>query len=351
MVRPSLLRSTLIALAVPKRALAIAVVAIPLLLAQVRLSREPLAGLVGAAMIGAFILLGPLTWRALFRDPDASPNTFDAPFGRLVVFATMGAGTVALTGVVFPRLFGLGPTLMTTNASLIVSMALFWVGGYGLGRDIDLEAGLARARARADDLGRQAEHARLLALRSHLDPHFLFNTLNAIAEWCREDPEMAERSIMRLSQMLRTILGASRRTSWSLPEELAVCRELFELHLVRDPDLFELEIASGMDFADVRVPPLVLLPLCENAVKHGPRGSRRGRIVVSAEKKGEGVEVTVENPGGYAGPRAGGEGIALVEQRLALAHGARATLRLRDLGDRTRATVELPRGREPEVET
>src|SRR4030095_12586183 len=70
---------------------------------------------------------------------------------------------------------------------------------------------------RRGDLGRGAERAELLALRSPLDPHFLFNTLNAIAEWCREDGEIAERAVMRLSAMLRTVLaggGASTSALW-----------------------------------------------------------------------------------------------------------------------------------------
>ena len=53
---------------------------------------------------------------------------------------------------------------------------------------------------------RDAESARLLALKNHLDPHFLFNTLNAIAEWCRTDGEVAERAVLQLSSMLRVIL-------------------------------------------------------------------------------------------------------------------------------------------------
>ena len=92
-----------------------------------------------------------------------------------------------------------------------MSLALFLVGGFGLGRDIWFEDRLARAEARAVALAREAERAQLLALRAHLDPHFLFNTLNAIAEWCREDGETAERAVLRLSAMLRTVLGRRAR--------------------------------------------------------------------------------------------------------------------------------------------
>ena len=75
--------------------------------------------------------------------------------------------------------------------SLLVEVALFWVGGWGLARDIDFEENLRKERARARELLREKEHAELMALKSHLDPHFLFNTLNAIAEWCRADGRVA----------------------------------------------------------------------------------------------------------------------------------------------------------------
>ncbi len=351
MPAPSLLRSTLRALLVPRRLVPILVIAIPLVVAQHRYSAERWAAPLGAIMCLAFLLLGPVAWRALFP-PDVLSGrpTFGAPFGRLVVYAMLGAGTVALLGDLLPQWFGLGETLMTSDTSLFVSMALFWVGGYGLGRDIDLELGLADARARADAYAHEAERARLLALRAHLDPHFLFNTLNAIAEWCREDGEVAERATLRLSDMLRTILDASRRSAWPLADEIALCRHLFELHLVRDAEAFALAWRVGADVPAVQVPPMILLPLCENAVKHGPAAGHRGTIELGIDADDDGIALWVENPGAYAGPRVGGEGVELVRSRLAHAYVGRATLSVTGKGDRTRAVIRLPAVARPEVE-
>ena len=92
---------------------------------------------------------------------------------------------------------------------MLVCLALFLVGGWGLARDIWFERRLARAEAQVVGLAREAERAQLMALRTHLDPHFLFNTLNAIAEWCRQDGETAERAVLQLSAMLRTVLALS----------------------------------------------------------------------------------------------------------------------------------------------
>src|SRR4029077_13534367 len=136
----------------------------------------------------------------------------------------------------------MGQTLLTAPTSVVVFLALFLVGGWGLGRDMWLENELARAGARATLLAREAEGAQLLALRSHLDPHFLFNTLNAIAEWCREDGETAERAVLQLSAMLRTVLEGVKIPTWPLARELELARTLFALHLLRDPELFTITI-------------------------------------------------------------------------------------------------------------
>lgn len=348
----SLLRSTLRALLAPRRAAAVLVVVVPLVAVQARMSEDPRAGWLGLAMCLACVMLAPLSWRTLFPAGAPRPPTWSAPFGRLIVYATMGAGVVSLLGFALPSVLAMGPTLMTTDVGLLVSLALFWVGGYGLGRDIDLESGLAEARAEVAWLARRAEHSRLLALRSQLDPHFLFNTLNAIAEWCREDGEVAERATLRLSDMLRTILDASRVPTWPLERELALCRMLFDLHAIRDPGAFEVRWAVDDVPPGVSVPPMILLPVCENAMKHGVGAGHRGPIEIGGRTLGDvptsGVELWVDNPGPYAGPREGGEGIASVTQRLAVAYDGAASLVVEGRGDRTRATMILPGARPSE---
>jgi LytS/YehU family sensor histidine kinase len=204
-----------------------------------------------------------------------------------------------------------------------------------------MEQSLSRAESRARALAREAERAQLLALRSHLDPHFLFNTLNAIAEWCREDGEVAERATLELSQMLRAVLEGVRRKDWPLAKELELVDTLLDLHLIRDPELFTLERNVPDPIPDVGVPPMIFLPIVENAVKHGPAKGHRGRLSFTIHGSGETLRVVVENPGRYEGRREGGEGIAMVERRLALAYGERATLVIEGVEDRTRVTVTL----------
>ncbi len=338
----SLLRSTLLALLAPRRLLPILVVAVPLVLAQDHYSVDPMAAPLGVAMCMAFFLFAPLSWRALFQGETSRRKTFTEPFGRLVVFAVAGAGTVAIVGSVIPDLLGLQPTLLTSDRSLLVSIALFLVGGYGLGRDIDLERSLNAERKRADDMTQAAEAAQLLALRNHLDPHFLFNTLNAIAEWCREDGEVAERATLQLSAMLRTIMEGTQVPAWGLDRELELVDTLFALYRIRDPERFVLEREMDDPLPRVDVPPMLLLPVVENAIKHGPAASHRGPVQLAVHASDAGWTIEVRNRGPFKGPREGGEGLGLMAKRLEHAYGDHARFTIASHDDTTVARIELP---------
>jgi len=335
----SIVRGTLRALLEPRRLAPILIVSIPLVVLQWRTSgREPLAAPLGVAMCVSFVLAAPLSFRLLFPDGEARHAAL-----RLAVYAAIGVGVVGALGWALPSLLGMRATLLTLRSSLVVCVALFLAGGWGLGRDIGFEASLLRERARAERLEEEAERAQLLALRSHLDPHFLFNTLNAIAEWCREDGEVAERAVLQLADILRAVLAGVKSPAWPIAEELRLVRELFALHLLRDPDLFRLTWDVPADLPSVRVPPMILLPLAENSVKHGPAAGHRGEIAFRLEVDGDRVRARVENPGAYRGPRPGSDGLPTVERRLALAYRGAASVAIRGKGERTEVCVDLPR--------
>ncbi|HEY8075288.1 MAG TPA: histidine kinase [Labilithrix sp.] len=335
----SVLRSTVRGLLAPRRAIPIALVIVPLTIIQDAYSRDAFAVPLALLMCGSFLLVGPSLWRALFP-MDRPLNASAIP--RVLVYAGVGATLVLGIGRIIPELVGAGMTFLTTTPSLAVCVALFWVGGWGLARDIELEEHLRRERARAEALSRDVDHAQLLALRSHLDPHFLFNTLNAIAEWCRSDGLVAEKAILQLSSMLRTMMTGISETSWPLAKELELVSALFELHAVRDPTLFTVERDVPDPLPDIHVPPMILLPLAENAMKHGPLARNKGAVGLVVERAGERVRVAITNPGAYKGPRSGGSGLGIVEKRLALAYGDRATFLIEADGDRTRAVLVLP---------
>ncbi|MCA9656999.1 MAG: histidine kinase [Myxococcales bacterium] len=332
-----LLADTLAALGAPRRLIPILLVSTPLVAAQHSLSRDALALPLGVLMCVTFVLVAPYLWRRL-RPVGDDPRRWLG----LVIYGGAGLLLVGFLGIVVPKALGVGATFLTGRESMAVSLALFWVGGWGLGRDVELERRFERERERADGLAREAERAQLLALRSHLDPHFLFNTLNAIAEWCREDGAVAEAAILRLSTMLRTILAGVQLASWPLRRELELCGDLFELHRIRDPSRFTSTIAVDGEVGDFALPPMLLLPAVENAIKHGPAAGHGGEVRVEVALAGEGCTVTIRNPGRFTGRRPGGEGVPTIERRLALAYGGGASLTLEADGDATVTTIVLP---------
>ena len=338
----SILRRTWRALLEPKRLVPVLLVSAALVTAQASFGGDRLAVPLGVAMCLAFVLVAPVSWRVLF------------PFGpqqgqllvRLSLFAAVGTAVVLVIGVVVPRLALMQPTLITLRGSMVVCLTLFLAGGWGLARDIDFDDRLRAAESRAVELERAAERAQLLALRAHLDPHFLFNTLNAIAEWCRQDGEIAERAVLQLSAMLRAILAGVRAASWPLATELDLIRTLFDLYRLRDAELYQLQLNAPAPLPAVEVPPLLLLPLAENAIKHGPAAGHRGPVslTVSSDEGAGRLLLALENAGSWNGHRPGGEGLHMVTRRLALAYTdqAAASLTVGGVGGRTVAELSLP---------
>jgi sensor histidine kinase YesM len=357
-----------------RRALPLGLVGIALLSAEWIASGSWLAVVVDLALLVLFVLFAPWLWRRLCApsDHDASTNRgAGRGMGRSDVGRRdvgrgdvgrrdVGRGALGWLGFVLVAAFLVGavlavPPLVSGTWTYVgdpnafgLLVALFVVGGWGLGRDIELERGVLAERARAERLAALAEQAQLLAeqaqllaLRAQLDPHFLFNTLNAIAEWCRQDAVVAERATLQLASLLRRLFDALRRPTWHLSDELALIAELTALYATRDAERyrFEIDVDAG---APLELPPLLLLPLVENAIKHGPAAGHDGAVKITIVRDERVLTVTVENPGAFRGRREGGTGLATLERRLALAWGERATLSIGAEGDRTRATLVVP---------
>jgi len=329
--------NTVRALAVERRAIPIALVCVPIVILETRFGGAR-GTLLAVTIFSGFLAIGPPSYRALF--PVGSAGTRNLP--RLLLFALIDLVYVVGFCIVLPRLLQVEGSLFLDSLTWYSAVPLFWAGSWALGRDIDWEVRLKTAEARAAELEKQAERAQLLALRSHLDPHFLFNTLNAIAEWCREDPKVAERATLQLSAMLRTILTGVKAAAWPLGDELVLVRQLLELHRTRDPERFLFEVETSAEAERVQVLPLMFLSLAENAVKHGPAAGHAGRIQLTAWVEDERLCVTLQNPGPFRGPREGADGLSTIEKRLDLAYDGQAQMRHTSDGRTTIATLRLP---------
>lgn len=203
-----------------------------------------------------------------------------------------------------------------------------------------------RLQSQAARLEAQLAEARLDALRTQLNPHFLFNTLNAVSTLVERDPRGVRRMIARLSELLRHTLDETDEQEIPLERELDLLRRYLEIMEIR----FQGRLTVMMDIADdVRealVPNLVLQPLVENALKHGLSASDgSGRVEVSARRDGDVVRLEVRDhgPGPVAPKDSSGVGIKNTIARLEQLYGSkqRFTLRAAEGGGAV-AEVELP---------
>lgn len=187
-----------------------------------------------------------------------------------------------------------------------------------------------RRLLRAERLERELATARVAALQSKLQPHFLFNTLNAIGATMRDDPDTARRMLTRLGDLLRSILELDE-TEITLGDDLAILGPYVELQRLRHGDRVQFDVDVPDELADRRVPALLLQPLVENALRHGVESrAGPGRIRIEARDEDERlvVSVTDDGVGDARAELVEGNGLGGLRRRLAELYTDAAELRI-----------------------
>jgi hypothetical protein len=206
---------------------------------------------------------------------------------------------------------------------------------------------LLRTREAEEQARRRATLLELELLRRRIAPHFLMNTLNALAEWVESDPKTGVKMIEALAEEFRLLSQISDRPLIPLSEEIALCRRHLEVMSYRVDSAFSLATRDIDETAEV--PPGVLHTLIENAFTHG-RFVDGGEFVLTREA-GEGASrlVLITPPSTQSEPReepartAGGEGLAYVRRRLEAAFGASAHVESAASGSAWRTVLTIPR--------
>jgi hypothetical protein len=186
---------------------------------------------------------------------------------------------------------------------------------------------LREEQALRERLAREYDRTRLQVLRMQTNPHFLFNTLSAIAGLIRPQPQAAEAMVTRLGELFRATLAERDSEFITLQRELQLGEQYLEIQRARFAERFNYRIEVSGAAADVLVPTLLLQPLLENAAEHGLT-TREGtvEVVIHCALLGERVHIVVSNPA-EAAPRAErrgtprGFGLENVRQRLRAAFG------------------------------
>jgi sensor histidine kinase YesM len=213
-----------------------------------------------------------------------------------------------------------------------------------------LQAAADADRARAATVERQATQAQLQLLQAQIEPHMLFNTLANLQGLIGFDPERAQLLLDHLIQYLRATLGSSRARSTTLGQEFALMQAYLSLMSIRMGTRLTFSLALPASLEAVAMPPMLLQPLVENAIRHGIEPKiDGGHIAVSAERDGDSLVLTVADTGlGLDHPdqdRHGTHvGLANIRERLAVLYADGATLALtnaRPAGAIARMTLPL----------
>lgn len=284
-------------------------------------------------------LTGPVWWRGWLRHLTAS-------LGLAALFWSL---RLAVMHLLFSAPFDFAATWRNFNPRNLIDLACYW-SIIAVGWVAALNARRQRAEVREAQLMSQLAAAELAALKQQLQPHFLFNCLNAVSALMRDGEDArAIDSLAKLSGLMRALMQNAGQHEIELAREIDYVERYLELEKLR----FDEKLIIRYDLQDealgARVPTLLLQPLVENAVKHGiarRRGS--GCIRLAAEILGTRLRLTVENEladpvAAQPPPEGQGLGLTTTRTRLARVYGPDYTLTedLRGPGP-ARVMIELP---------
>jgi two-component system sensor histidine kinase AlgZ len=301
------------------------------------------------ALVYAFVCLSP--WYVVRMVPLRTAGVvhilfsiFSAAIGGSIMLVAMARGMSVLLSRLdtfhdvdqrfrphTPLLFGMGVLLYLLSAGLHYVMATSAESREALDREM-----------RALVVARDAE---LRALKAQINPHFLFNSLNSISALAGVDAGRARDMCVRLSDFLRNSLRMGERENVPLSEELALAQSYLGVEQVRFGSRLRIEQHIEPASNACLVPPLLLQPLVENAVKHGIASMVEGGVIgLAARIEEASLRITVENPFDPESATASktGFGLQIVRRRLQARYGERAAMAAQSDGNHYRVEILLP---------
>jgi two-component system, LytTR family, sensor kinase len=255
-----------------------------------------------------------------------------------------GAANYPVIRALFPeRATGL---VQTVVQQLHFNFQWYWII-LGVGHAVAYYEAVRERELAASRLEAQLSRVQLEALKMQIQPHFLFNTLNAVSELVYVDPRLAERTILRLADLLRLAVYSAGAHEVPLRQELAFLHAYLSIQQTRFRDRLSVEMEVEPDAMDAMAPVFLLQPLVENALRHGvPPDGGVQRVRVAVERRGGSLvlEVTDNGPGLPEGAAARGSGVGLANTRARLAqlYGAEGSFELGSApggGARVRARI------------
>ena len=218
----------------------------------------------------------------------------------------------------------------------------------GAGVAIRMTGGWYRAEAARQELEHSRTEAELQNLKSQLNPHFLFNTLNNIYSLIQIDVDRAQRSVHELSSLLRYVLYESSRPTVPLKAEVEFLRDYIELMRIRQPRHVRVFVSLPEEPSPTPVAPLLFISLVENAFKHGVSNEKPSYVTIDIHEEGRRLVCRIRNscfPKSGDSDRSGsGIGLTNLSKRLEMIYPGRYTFEYGQAGDAYQALlcIELP---------
>jgi signal transduction histidine kinase len=244
---------------------------------------------------------------------------------------------------VFP-LSGWGHVLLSAR-QIVLPLGLFASAWYFLHRAAERQRALSETELDQKRLDTGMLEARLRAMQAQVEPHFLFNTLAHIKRLYRTNPELGRLMLARFSAYVRSALPQMRESSATLGEEIELACAYLDVQRIRMGRRLTYEVRILQRLRDKNFPPMMLISLVENAIKHGLNPSREGgAITIAAVEERDTVRVIVSDTGcGFAKTRGAGVGLSNIRARLAAVYGPSGRLTLhRNTPQGVVAMIEVP---------
>jgi signal transduction histidine kinase len=283
-------------------------------------------------------------------------NTTFAPGSRprsIGIYALTGAGFFLLSGTLewalglVTGMYSASQLPSTLFSERVETRLLAYLAILTLGRSARYFALYRTRHLHASELEARLTKTHLQVLKMQLQPHFLFNTLNTVAELVHTEPEAADQMITRLGRLLRLSLDHAGHQVVPLRQEIDFLRVYLDIEQVRFQDRLQVVWDLAPDTLDAAVPTLLWQPLLENAIRHGVTPlTGRGRVVIASYREGEDLVLEImDNGRGLPAEGAPREGVGLrnIRERVAQLYGPRARFSLGPaVGGGTVATLRLP---------
>jgi two-component system, LytTR family, sensor kinase len=282
------------------------------------------AAAAAAIFVATCVLLAWGVWQILARGRDGTSPVRALARHVVTALAFSAAWTAAFTGFVY--------LLSPDDVLAFLRGGGLWQFVWGIVIYAALAA-VARIHRRLRERELAAAGAELQALRAQLNPHFLFNTLHSLTQLAREDPAGTQEALITFGGLMRYVLDAGRDAAGevALEDEVRFVRGYLELERLRLGERLRVVEELDPDALELAVPPLLLQPLVENAVRHGVAPLRAGATLrLSAHVRGTMLAIDVADDGAGAERsayrRAAGLGLKAVERQLEARFGDGARL-------------------------